>query len=43
MAVRPDLTLQIIRHAFHFPKWAALVAGVGPELEQMLTMGLSAG
>ena len=43
MAVRPDLTLQIIRHSFRFPKWAELVAGVGPELEQMLTMGLSAG
>lgn len=40
MGVRPDLTLHVIRHAFRFPKWPDLVAGVAPELEQMLTMGL---
>lgn len=42
MAVRPDLTLKIIRHSFRFPKWPELVAGVSPELEQMLEMGLPA-
>lgn len=43
MGVRSDLTLQIIRHSFRFPKWPELVAGVGPELEEMLTMGLPTG
>ncbi len=40
LTVRPDLTLKIIRHAFHFPKWPELVAGVSPQLEMMLDMGL---
>ena len=42
LAVRPELTLKIIRHSFRFPKWPALVAGVGPQLEQMIAMGLPA-
>jgi len=40
MTVRPDFSLQTIRHAFHFPKWPELVAGVDAELQALLPMGL---
>lgn len=40
LGVRPSLTLHIIKHAFHFPKWPVLVEGVAPQLETLVTMGL---
>ena len=43
MAMRPDFTLHTIRHAFHFPKWPELVAGVDADLQALVPMGLGAG
>lgn len=40
LTVRPNLTLHTIQHAFHFPKWPALVEGVAPQLEILVSMGL---
>lgn len=40
LKVRPNLTLHTIQHAFHFPKWPALVAGIATELEALVEMGL---
>ena len=41
MAIRPEFSLKTIRHAFHFPKWPELVAGVDEELLAMVPMGLN--
>ncbi|MDT8325841.1 MAG: adenylate/guanylate cyclase domain-containing protein [Roseovarius sp.] len=40
LKVRPNFTLQTIQNAFHFPKWPALVAGIAPQLETLVEMGL---
>ncbi|SFN64718.1 adenylate/guanylate cyclase [Roseovarius lutimaris] len=40
LTVRPNLSLHTIQHAFHFPKWPALVEGVAPQLETLVSMGL---
>ncbi len=40
LEMRPELTVAIIRYAFHFPKWPELVAGVAPQLEELTRMGL---
>ncbi|MEO0358652.1 MAG: adenylate/guanylate cyclase domain-containing protein, partial [Pseudomonadota bacterium] len=40
--IRPDFTWKLVRNAFYFPKWKALVSGISAELETLVSMGLPA-
>ncbi|MEC5323698.1 hypothetical protein VSX60_10690 [Aurantimonas sp. A3-2-R12] len=40
LTIRPELTHNVIKYSFYFPKWPALVAGITVQLDRLVEMGL---